>query len=101
MNGAKQDEGSGHGRQSGRQPKRPAEQSTAGKHSLLNRHCRQTQPADSPSSKGLKTNSQQLAGFAAKTQQLPDDVVLPFAVQVSGWAECSGVGTQEGGCRPA
>ena len=63
-------------------------------------NCRRIQPADSPLGTGLKTNSQQLAGFAAKTQQLPDDVVLPFAVQVSGWGECSGVGTQEGGLRP-
>ena len=36
-------------------------------HSLLNKHCRQTQPADSPPGTGLKTNSQQLAGLAAKT----------------------------------
>ena len=44
LNGGKNVEGSGHGRQSGRQAK----------HSLLNRHCRQTQPADSPPGTGFK-----------------------------------------------
>ena len=39
-----------------------------------------TQPADSLPGTGLITNSQQLAGLAAK-QQLPDDVGLPLAVQ--------------------
>ena len=67
--------------------------------SPLNRHCRQTQPADSLPGTGLKPNSQQLAGFAAKTQQLPDDVVLP-SVQLGG-GECSRAGSQKGGCRPA
>ena len=52
----------------------PAEQS----------HCRRTQPEDSPLSTGLEeTHGPQLAGFAAKTQ-LPDDVGLSLAVQVSG-----------------
>ena len=47
----------------------------AGTHSPQNRHCRQTQPEDSPLSTGLEANGPQLAGFAAKTQ-LPDDVGL-------------------------
>ena len=39
------------------------------KHSPQNKHCRQTQPADGLPGTGLKeTNSQQLAGLAAKTQ---------------------------------
>ena len=54
--GANYEMGSGYGRQNGRQAK----------HSLLNRHCRQTQPADSPPGTGLKpTNGPQLAGLAA------------------------------------
>ena len=68
--------------------------------SLLNRHCRQTQPADAPSGTGPeKTNSQQVAGLAAKTATA-DDVVLPLAVQLGG-GECSRAGSQKGGCRPA
>ena len=39
-----------------------------------------TQPADSPPGTGLKTNSQQLAGLAAKTIAA-GDVGLPLAVQ--------------------
>ena len=39
-----------------------------------------TQPADSPPGTGLKTNSQQLAGLAAKTTAA-HDVGLPLAVQ--------------------
>ena len=39
-------------------------------HSPQNRHCRRTQPADSPSGTGLNTNGHQMAGLAAK-QQLP------------------------------
>ena len=55
----------------------------AGTQSLQNRHCRQTQPVDSPPGTGLKTNSQQVAGLAAKTAAA-DDVVLPLAVQLGG-----------------
>ena len=43
-------------------------------------HCRQTQPADSPPGTGLKINSQQLAGLAAKTTAA-DDVGLLLVVQ--------------------
>ena len=48
-----------------------------------NRHCRQTQPADSPPGTGLETNSQQMAGLAARTTAADDDG-WPLAVQVSG-----------------
>ena len=42
----------------------------AGKqNSPQNRHCRQTQPADSPPGTGLKTNGQQLAGLAANNSR--------------------------------
>ena len=51
-------------------------------HSPQNRHCRQTQPADSPPGTGLETNSQQVAGLAANTTAA-DDVGLPLAVQCS------------------
>ena len=44
------------------------------------RHCRQTQPADSPPGTGLETNGHQMAGFAAKTQ-LQTKVGLSLAVQ--------------------
>ena len=50
--------------------KKPAEQG----------NCRRTQPADSPPGTGLETNSQQLAGLAAKTTAA-DDVGRPLAVQ--------------------
>ena len=49
--------------------------------SLQNRHCRQTQPADSPPGTGLKTTGHQLAGLAAKPQQLQTNVGLLLAVQ--------------------
>ena len=53
----------------------------AGKqNSPQNRHCRQTQLADSPPGTGLKnTNGPQLAGLAAKTMAA-DKVGLPLAV---------------------
>ena len=54
-------------------------------HSPQNKHCRQTQPADSPPGTGLKqTNGPQLAGFAAKTTAAADDVGFSLAVQVRG-----------------
>ena len=78
------------GKKASRQTK-PAEQGS----------CRQTQPADSPSGTGLKTNGPQLAGGAAKTTSrrpgfaatTPADDVLPLAMQVSGgvqrcWHSC-------------
>ena len=71
----------------------------AGKHSLLNKHCRQTQPADSPPGTGLKTNGPQLAGLAAITTAA-DDLACLSPCSAGRWGECSGVGTQEGGCRP-
>ena len=40
-----------------------------GKRSLQNKHCRQTQPADSPPGTGLNTNGQQLAGLAANNSR--------------------------------
>ena len=69
--------GSGHGRQSGRQPKRPAEQSTAGKHSLLNKATagRHSQRILRPAQASQQTASSWPA--LQQTQQLPDDVVLP------------------------
>ena len=51
----------------------------AGTHSLQNRHCRQTQPADSPPGPGLKTHGHQLAGLAARTTTA--DVIRTLAVQ--------------------
>ena len=51
----------------------PAEQA----HSPQNRHCRRTQPADSPLGSGLKTNKRpQMVGLAAKTAAAADDVGL-------------------------
>ena len=71
MNGGKNADDSGHGRQSGRQPKRPAEQAlqanTAGGLSARHRPER---------------NNQQMAGLAANTAA--DDIGWPFAVQVRG-----------------
>ena len=74
MNGGKNDEGSGHGRQKVAAGTQPAEQAlqanTAG---------------GSPPGSGLEEASgPQLAGGAAKQQLPADDVVLPLAVQVSG-----------------
>ena len=45
-----------------------------------------TQPAESPPGTGLKTNGHQLAGLAAKKQQLPDErrSLSRRAVQVDG-----------------
>ena len=40
------------------------------------RHCRRTQPADSPPGTGLKTNGHQMAGLAAKTTAADDEVGL-------------------------
>ena len=56
------------------------------KHSLLNRHCRQTQPADSPPGTGLETDGPQIAGLAANTTTAAADVGvgLSLAVQVRG-----------------
>ena len=57
MNGGKNDEGSGHGRQKVAGKQKPAEQA-----------LQATQPADSPPGSGLKTHGPQIAGLAAKTQ---------------------------------
>ena len=49
-------------------------------HSLQNRHCRQTQPADDLPGSGLKTTASSWPALQQK-QQLPEDVGLPPAVQ--------------------
>ena len=69
-------------------------------HSLQNQAAAGTQPADSPPGSGLKThNSQQLAGLAAK--QWPQTKLACLSPCSAGrWGECSGAGSQEGGCRP-
>ena len=68
------------GKKAGRQTK-PAEQQLQADTAGRTRHCRQTQPADSPPGTGLKeTNGPQLAGLAAKTTAA-GDVGLPLAVQ--------------------
>ena len=52
----------------------------AGTHSLLNRHCRQTQPADSPPGTGLITNGHRWPA-SQQTTAADDDVGLSLAVQ--------------------
>ena len=47
------------------QANKSLQNSTAGRHSLLNKALQATQPADSPPGSGLKTHGPQLAGFAA------------------------------------
>ena len=49
-------------------------------HSPQNRHCRRTQPADSPPGTGLKQTATGV-GLAAKTIAATNDVGLPLAVQ--------------------
>ena len=48
----------------------------AGTHSLLNRHCRQTQPVGSPSGTGLKTHERPTVGRLRSNQTAADDVGL-------------------------
>ena len=57
-----------------------------------------TQPADSPPGTGLITNSQQLAGLAAK-QQLPTKLACLSPCSAGKWGSAV-VLAQEGGCRP-
>ena len=63
------------GKVAGRQTK-PAEQQLQADTAGRTRHCRQTQPADSPPGSGLQ-NNQPMASLAATTAAAADDVGLP------------------------
>ena len=67
-------------------------------HSPQNRHCRRTQPADSPPGTGLKTNGHRWPASQQTQPQMTSARLLPCSA--GRWGECYVAGTLVGGLRP-
>ena len=63
-------------------------------------HCRRTWPADSPPGTGLKKQTASRWPASQRNNSCQMTLVGLSPCSAGRWGECSGAGSQEGGCRP-